>query len=641
MARGFTVPTTFKAVDKFSGTVNSMIGRTNKFERRMRNLSRSMLATSKSAAMFGLAVATPLGLAVNEAIKFESAMADVAKVANVSIGSDTFKSMGDDAKSLGINLGISAIEAAGLMQNLAQGGIAITDLNKVSDIAGKVGVAFGITADIAGESFIKTQNALGGTIDQTAKLMDSINMLGNTTAASSEQILTFMASGGSGVARAAGASGESLAAYGSQFISMGKSGEEAATIMERFIRTSLNTKSLRSVFDEAGGGAKGMNAIIEKGAKLSGTAQDKYFKQFGNYGLSIQLMAKNYDQLKTKIDASTDSTLTADSVLKEFENRTNTTGFKLNQAKEKFKNVAITLGESLIPTVTKLMETVTPMVETFSKWVKNNPSTVSSILKITAGVAALSFGVSAVTGVIGGFTKVLSVLGGPISIAVAGIATLYAAYDTLSSVYMRGTRTIELGQSVRERAIQNTMDQQVEVDLLFRSLRKAEVGSSDYAKTLQKIEDIQPGITKQYNLQAGAIENINRAEKALTESIIKRAEAESRSQLLKETVTAKIQAERGPGIMDFALEGMQRGLLGGLAVNSAENINNDRIAGLEEDAQFLANEQQKAINPKKTYFSQMSEVIKEKVEIIINNNSDSEVSTNSSNLSMPMTGITN
>src|SRR5690554_6567225 len=113
---------------------------------------------------------------------------------------------------------------------------------------------------MAGEAFIKTRNALGGTIESTSKLMDSINYLGNTTAASSAQIITFMSNGGSAVARAMGASGESVAGVAAQLISMGTSAEEAATVMERFTKTVLQQKDMRAIFDKAGGGAEGMMA---------------------------------------------------------------------------------------------------------------------------------------------------------------------------------------------------------------------------------------------------------------------------------------------------------------------------------------------------------------------------------------------
>ena len=641
MARGFTVPTTFTAVDKFSGTVNAMIGNTNKFERQMKRISVRSFEVARGFGAMGLAIATPLALAVREAVKFEDKMADVAKVANVAVGSEAFKTISEDAKELGVNLGVGAIEAAGLMANIAQGGTAIEDLNEVSMIAGKVGVAFGISADLAGESFIKTKNALGGTIQETERLMDSINLLGNTTSASSDQILTFMSNGGSGVARAAGASGEALAAYGSQFISMGKSGEEAATIMERFIRTSLNTKSLRGVFDDAGGGADGMFAIIEKGAKLSGVAQDKYFKQFGNYGLSIQLMAKNYDQLKEKIDASTDSTATADSVLKEFENRTNTTGFKLDKAKEQFRNVAITLGTSLLPAITDVIKAITPMVQQFADWTKNNPELTAKIVKTTAVVAGLALGISGLGYVIGGVTKALAIMGGPVTLTIAAVGALTYAVANAHTEYNALNSAIRINEDATKTAMLNTMDQRIEVDKLFKALENSKVGTDDYKKALGRLEEIQPGVTKRFNLDIESLAALKGAYNSVTDAILRQAKIKALNEMSEASVKAAMTAEaEGPGVLDyFQAIGQTVGTFGMESTTPTE-INNDRIKGHYEDAKTAANQAEGLINPKQTWLNGLENAIKERIEITINNNSDSEVSTSSTGMASATTSST-
>ena len=251
MSKKFVVPSVFTAVDKFSGPVSKMsrnaeasMGRMERKFRKVGDVSRNV---SRKSAMVGVAILAPLALATREAVRFESAMAGVAKVANVDIGSKAFNKLGDQAKKLGITLGIDAKEAAGLMANLAQGGVAIDDLDRVAKLAGKMGVAFDMTGDMAGEAFIKTKNALGGTIEETQAVMDTVNMLSNTFAASASEIVTYMANSGSGIARAVGASGSELAAFGAQFISIGKTAEVSATLMKTFTRKVLQTKSLRKV----------------------------------------------------------------------------------------------------------------------------------------------------------------------------------------------------------------------------------------------------------------------------------------------------------------------------------------------------------------------------------------------------------
>lgn len=432
-----TVNTVFAAIDKFTNPVKIMEKAATKFgqkldtatamaERGFRRVKNSADELMRSSLTMGLSIAAPLVYATKQAIDFEDKMADVAKVANVSLGSKEFEKLADNAKNLSKYLGVTSEDAAGLLASLAQGGVAIKDLEKVAQISGRVGVAFGITSEMAGEYFIKSKNALGGNIQQTEELMNSINMLGNMYAAKSSEILTFMASGGSAVARAADADGKALAAFGTQFISMGKSAEESATIMERFIKTTLKTSSLKSVFDKAGGGANGMLAVIEKGSKLSGNAQNAYFAQFGEYGLSLQLLGKNFTDLQDKVKNATNQQMISGSVMSEFQNRTQTTAFKLAQLKAEFTVLAIEVGQQMIPILTDLINTVKPYIQQVLNWIKNNRETTSTIIKVTAALAGLSFAVSGISFLVKGFTSVIWLMKGAL-FALKGIIWLVEA----------------------------------------------------------------------------------------------------------------------------------------------------------------------------------------------------------------------
>lgn len=629
--RKLTIPSVFTAIDKFSKPVDKMSRSASasfeRMDRNMRKTSQKFGEMSKKSAIATAAIIAPLALLANEAVKFEDKMADVAKVANVDLGGTAFQKMSEDAKTLGIELGLSASESAELMANLAQGGVHISELNEVSRIAGKMAVAFGMSGDMAGESFIKTKNALGGTIKETQKVMDVINMFGNTTAAASNQLVEFMASGGSGVARAANASGEELAAFGAQFISMGKSASESATIMERFIKTALSDKKIRGVFDKAGGGAKGMFAVIEKGSKLSGKAQDEYFSNFGQYGLSIQLLAKNLDGpngLTEKLRASRDEMANAGSVNKEFDNRTKTSAFKLAQMKSQLTSLAIDLGTVLIPIINDLVSSLMPVIKGFANWAKTHKGTVTFIAKMALGVAALTGtfslftgaislvfkGLSGIAQVLGIVSKAFIFLSGPVGIAVLAIGALatagYLAYNSINGV----SDAQRLQNEVMDRAKKNTLDQRVEVALLFKTLRRAKEGSEEYSTALSKIEEMQPGITKQFNLQVKSIDALNSAEKSLTQSIIKRAEEQARDELIvKKTTEAMARAENGPTWGDYlASLGTAVGTLGFGYMSPTDFVNRD-VAQLYKDRDIVADQQAQAVNPKQTESNVTKETI--------------------------------
>jgi len=565
MSKKFVVPSVFTAVDKFSGPVSKMSRNAEtsmaRMERKFRRVGDVSRNVSEKSAMIGVAILAPLALAANEAVKFESAMAGVAKVANVDIGSKAFEKLSTQAKQLGVTLGIDAKEAAGLMANLAQGGVAIDDLDRVARQAGKMGVAFDMTGDMAGEAFIKTKNALGGTIEETQAVMDTVNMLSNTFAAQASDIVTFMAKSGSAVARQLGTSGSEMAAFGTQLISTGKSAEVSATLMKTFGKVVARTESLKKVFDSVGGGADGMMKVIEDGSKLGEDAQNSYFAQFGENAALVQLLAKDFDKLAIKVDASRNSMQNAGSVQEEFENITNKAGFKLEKMKSRIMSVAITLGTALIPIISKAVEKITPLIESFSTWMSENKSSVKTFIKVAAVVGTLAIATSLVSGAVAIASKGFAIyklaiksyawavdvaktvqllwnaamVANPVGLIIVSVAALAAGVYLLSDAFSSQTREQRLNNEVNKRALENSIDQRVEVQLLFSKLRKLNPESASYATTLAKIEGIQPGITKQYGLQSGAADKLNEAEKRLLATITERADLQAKKDVLADT----------------------------------------------------------------------------------------------------------
>lgn len=427
----FTIPTIFTAVDKFTRPVNNIkkgikdVGvEAARSERKFRKFNQRLSKFGTIGLAVGTAILAPLVLATKQAVEFEDRMADVGKVTGVKTGSAAFSELSKEVRQTSIFLAKASTDVAGLYANLAAGGVELENLTKVANIAGMVSVAFGITAEQAGNDFIKTRNALGGTIEETQRLMDTINFLSDTVAAKAPEILTFMANAGSGVARAANASGESVAAFGASLISVGTSAEESATVMERFIKVTLTSDKVRKVFDKAGGGAAGMLEVIRKGSKLAGKQQDQYFQQFGAYGIKLQLLAKNFEFLEKNVKDASNAQLTLDSVQKEFDNRSNTTLFRVQQQIEKFKDLGLEIGDKLLPIFNKLLDAVIPYIDKMLVWIDQNPELVRQI-------AVLAFWVGSAALVLGGLAKVLAIVNAlmyanPVGLVIIGIMALIA-----------------------------------------------------------------------------------------------------------------------------------------------------------------------------------------------------------------------
>jgi TP901 family phage tail tape measure protein len=338
-------------------------------------------------------------------------MASVGKVLNLKTGSAELKAVGAEVQNIAEYLATSPEDAAALYASLAQGGAARDQLSDIARIAGEVGVAFEIDPGTAGERFIKLQNAMELTTAEAKMATDAINFLSDNSAAKASEMLDFFASGGAGASRALDITAAEGAALSSVYISMGKSGSEAATIVERMTKTLRNQgKEAGKVYAAAGGGMEGVLAVIETGEKLQGAAKFDYFKQFGEYGVEVEQMANNSALLAKQLGYVADESAYAGSVQAEFVNQSNTTAFKLRQAQTNAENLAILIGNELLPVITDITEAVMPVIDSISAWVSENPALTKTILKVTAAVGAILGVLAAVGFIISGVATTVGVL---------------------------------------------------------------------------------------------------------------------------------------------------------------------------------------------------------------------------------------
>ena len=124
--------------------------------------------------------------------------------------------------------GLANIVAAG-----GQSGIAREDLLKFAEAAAKMGVAFDITADQAGDMMAKWRTAFKMNQDEVITLADKINYLGNTTAASAPLISDVVTRIGP-LGSIGGVASSEIAALGASMVGSGIQSEVAATGIKKF-----------------------------------------------------------------------------------------------------------------------------------------------------------------------------------------------------------------------------------------------------------------------------------------------------------------------------------------------------------------------------------------------------------------------
>lgn len=203
-----------------------------KTEDRIRELKAQTNGWAESIAhakgAFASMAASGAGLvaAAGQAIQFESAMADVAKVVDGT--EEQIAALGSRIKQLATEIPLSADAIAEIAAAGGQLGIPMEKLEAFIELASKMSVAFNMTADEAGQAVAKLSNVFQLPLEKVTALGDAINTLGNTTAAKERDIVDVLTRIG-GTAAQFGISAEQAAALASTMLSLGMSSEVAGT----------------------------------------------------------------------------------------------------------------------------------------------------------------------------------------------------------------------------------------------------------------------------------------------------------------------------------------------------------------------------------------------------------------------------
>jgi TP901 family phage tail tape measure protein len=342
---------------------------------------------------------TAIGAPVEEATRFESAMADVKKVVDFPTP-QAFVDFQKGLMNLSREVPVSVNGLAEIAAAAGQAGIAGADLVKFAEAAAKIGVAFDITADEAGTAMAKMMTGLNLSIDQTVRLSDAMNHLSNAQASSAAEILDVVRRVGA-QSKMFGFTAEQTAAFASAIISAGAETEVAATSFRNMglalTHGTAATKAQRGAFKALGLDAvkvaKRMQEdavgttvdVLERLSKLPKESQAAIAsKLFGNEARGLGPLLTNLDLVRSSIGLVAEEANYAGSSFKEFANRNKTFGSAVQRFDNVLTNLKITLGNAIIPVLSDLIILVTPLVGQLTKLAAAYPGLTGKVVTATA-----------------------------------------------------------------------------------------------------------------------------------------------------------------------------------------------------------------------------------------------------------------
>lgn len=369
--------------------------------RQLRATQGSMIGAVGAAYALQRAISAP----VSAAIEFEGAMADVKKVVNFETPQQ-FAQLSQDILKLSRTLPLSATGIADIVAAAGQAGMAGDELLAFTKMAAKVGVAFDISANQAGEALAKMKTAMSLSVSETGMLAGAMNHLTNNMASSAPDLVNFMKR----VAvqgEAYGFAATETAAIGSAMIAAGAEAEVAATSFQNVGRAltkgSQATNNQKAAFKTLGLSstqvAKDMQSnatgtlrnVIMKIKELPDYMQAAALSAiFGDEARALAPLVNNLDLYDKALLEVSDSSKYANSAMEEYAVRAETAGNKLQTFKNQTAELAIRVGEALLPAIISITDGMRPFIEAFAQFAQDHPQVVTAVVAVTAGLVALN-----------------------------------------------------------------------------------------------------------------------------------------------------------------------------------------------------------------------------------------------------------
>lgn len=378
----------------------------------------------------------PLKDAVKDAMELESVMADVRKVVDFETPQQ-FGEMQEGIIALTRTLPMTSEELAKIVAAGGQAGIAREDLLDFAESASKMGVAFDVTADQAGDMMAKWRTAFKMNQSEVIELADKINYLGNTTAAGAVPISDIVTRIGPLGDVAGVASGE-IAALGASMAAAGTSPEIASTGIKNLMLAMASgesaTKKQAAAFARLGFEAQDVAARMQTDAKgaildvmeaikgIDASEQAAIMQDlFGKESLSaIGPLLSNLDNLRDNFAKVADAEKYTGSMEAEYAARAATTENQLKLAENAQKELSRTIGAQFLPIISEAAKMSTEYIQGLATWAGEHPTAVKWIGLIVVGLGGIALAVSGVLLAFSGMQFLLATLA-DMKLAIAGL----------------------------------------------------------------------------------------------------------------------------------------------------------------------------------------------------------------------------
>ncbi len=350
------------------------------------------------------AVVAPIKLAMDA----ETSFADIKKAHDFkSIAEE--KAMHKDIMGLSGSTGLGYSGVASIYASAAEKKLATTpaEFKAFATSAAQMAVAFGVSAETAGEYLGVWRSRIGMTQEEAIRTADSMNYLGTQMDAPPAKVAAIVSSMGA-VAQSAGLADAQIVALGATLAATSDSPEIAATAMKNFLGALTKGGSMtdrqKAAFRQIGFGdskalAKAMQedaagtlqAVIEATAampkELHGALISDLFGEEAKKSLAPLL--ENTSLLTKAFNAVADEQNYAGSMLKEYGIQSQTAARAMARFKSTVGNLGIAIGTALLPPLTTVANAASAFIVPIVDLATRFPNLTTAVVGLGASLVAL------------------------------------------------------------------------------------------------------------------------------------------------------------------------------------------------------------------------------------------------------------
>jgi len=404
---------------------------------------------------FGAALAVPIALATRQFATFDDAIRATAAVSGAT--GAALESMNDRARELGATTSFTAVQVAELMTALGRAGFKPDEINSMTlamlDLARATGTDSALATKIAAETL--RQFSLDAS--HATRVADVLTKAANSTNNTVEAMGEALSYAGLNASQA-GMSIEETAALLGALGNIGIQGSNAGTVLRRLVTiTGAEAEKLGQIFGVATlDAARNVRPLIDVFADIadatnelpSGDRLKRFNEAFGLLGITgAQALAGAVGDIRELNSSLADAEGTARKTAQEMDAGL---GGSMRIAISAIEGTALAIGDSLAPSLQKVMGLITNAAGSMTSFIKRNQEVIVGIAKgvaafTAAGVAALALGtaVGILSGAFGTLLAASTAILAPLAAAAtAAMGVLFAFAAATVKVIAYGTASV-------------------------------------------------------------------------------------------------------------------------------------------------------------------------------------------------------